>query len=240
MLHMSVVRSPYPHARITAIDVSAAAASPGCARCTPRRTSGRARRRHPRRPGLRARQEAGSRPVPDRGEGGLLPGRARGGGARHRPLPRRRRRPARQRRVRPAPAVIDLDAAIEPGSPTAHEGAPDNVAWDAVFPAATSRRRWRRVDVRLTQRITESGCCRRRWSRAAASPTGCPSNRVTLWSSTRAPHFLRLFISGFWISGYFGPVEDNGVKSSSRTAMVERRYGRGPGFHRERWHLHRP
>ena len=32
------------------------------------------------------------------------------------------------------PAVVDLDAALEPGAPTVHEGAPDNVAWDVVYP----------------------------------------------------------------------------------------------------------
>src|SRR6202171_6425978 len=30
----------------------------------------------------------------------------------------------------PLPAVMDLEKAMEPGSPTAHSGAPDNIGWD--------------------------------------------------------------------------------------------------------------
>src|SRR5437763_8915374 len=33
----------------------------------------------------------------------------------------------------PLPAVIDLEKALAPGSPTAHDGAPDNVGWDLTF-----------------------------------------------------------------------------------------------------------
>jgi carbon-monoxide dehydrogenase large subunit len=97
----------------------------------------------------------------------------------------------------PLPAVMDLERAIQPGSPTAHEGDGDNIAWDVEFPGGDIEAAMAEAEVRIPLRITQQ--------RLFPQPMECRgciaewvpfANQLTLWTSTQVPHFLRLFISG--------------------------------------------
>jgi aerobic carbon-monoxide dehydrogenase large subunit len=97
----------------------------------------------------------------------------------------------------PLPAVTDLERAIEPGSPTAHEGAPDNIAWDTEFPGGDIEAAMAEAEVRLSLRITQQRLFPLAMECRACVAEFVPfDNRLTLWTSTQVPHFIRLFISG--------------------------------------------
>jgi carbon-monoxide dehydrogenase large subunit len=198
MLHMSVVRSPFPHARVRSIDVTDALKAPGVHAVYTARDF---------KPVLSGGIPAAPAFVPDKKQ---VPDQY----------------PIAETEVcyqgepvavvladdryladdaaqlvsvdyDPLPAVTDLDKAIEPGSPTAHSGAPDNIAWDAVFPGGDIEAAMAEAEVRIPLRLTQQ-----RLLPTAMEPRGCIAewipygNKVTLWSSTQVPHFLRLFISG--------------------------------------------
>lgn len=94
----------------------------------------------------------------------------------------------------PLPAVVDLDAALEPGAPTVHSGAADNIAWDMRFPASGD------VDAAfasaaavIKERIIQQRVC--------AASIECRvvladySDELTIWHSSQMPHFNRLYIA---------------------------------------------
>src|SRR5262245_20580991 len=54
----------------------------------------------------------------------------------------------------PLPAVMDLEKALEDGSPTAHDGAPDNVGWDLTY-SADADAAFAEADVVVKQRILQ-------------------------------------------------------------------------------------
>jgi carbon-monoxide dehydrogenase large subunit len=96
----------------------------------------------------------------------------------------------------PLPAVIDLDKAMEPGSPTAHEGAPDNIGWDLTYADDTSAA-FEEAEVKLSQRILQQ--------RLAPTPMETrgviaewldADGTMTMWMSSQNPHFIRLFVGG--------------------------------------------
>src|SRR5260370_133057 len=51
--------------------------------------------------------------------------------------------------------VTDLDKAIEAGSPTAQEGAPDTIAWDAVCPGGDIEAAMAESEGKLKLRLTQ-------------------------------------------------------------------------------------
>jgi carbon-monoxide dehydrogenase large subunit len=96
----------------------------------------------------------------------------------------------------PLPAVMDLEKAQEPGSPTAHEGAADNVAWDLTY-SADADAAFAEAEVVVSQRILQQ--------RLAPLPMECRGvladwdamdQTLTIWMSSQDPHFIRVFISG--------------------------------------------
>ncbi|HEY2702783.1 MAG TPA: molybdopterin cofactor-binding domain-containing protein [Candidatus Dormibacteraeota bacterium] len=198
MLHMSVVRSPYPHARIVSIDTAEALASPGVRAVYIAKDFQAV---------LTGGIPAAPAFVPDKKQ---VPNQypIADGEAVYQGEPvavvladdRYLADDAAQLvsiDYDPLPAVIDLDKAIEPGSPTAHTGAPDNIAWEAIFPGGDIEAAMAEAEVTLSLRITQQ-----RLFPLAMEGRGCVaewvpfSNRLTLWTSTQVPHFLRLFISG--------------------------------------------
>jgi aerobic carbon-monoxide dehydrogenase large subunit len=97
----------------------------------------------------------------------------------------------------PLAAVMDLERAMQPGSPVVQSDRPDNIAWDAAFPSGDIDAAFAAADVVVTERITQQ-----RLFPSAMEMRGCVAeyvpfdNRLTLWTSTQVPHFVRLFLSG--------------------------------------------
>jgi len=198
MLHMSVVRSPFAHARIKSIDATDALRSPGVAAVYAARDF---------RPVLSGAIPVAPAFVPDKKQ---TPDQF--------PIAEQevvyQGEPvavviAEDRYLAddaaqlvavdydPLPAVTDLEKALQPGSPTAHLGAPDNVAWDTEFPGGDIEAAMAEAEVRVKLRITQQ-----RLFPLPMETRGCIaefrpfSNQLTLWSSTQVPHLLRLFLSG--------------------------------------------
>ena len=94
------------------------------------------------------------------------------------------------------PAVMDLDKALDPKSPKAHSGAPDNVGWDLTYiPEDPSVMKG--ADVVVKQRILQQ-----RLAPTPMEPRGVlaeysnPDQSMTIWMSSQNPHFIRLFVGG--------------------------------------------
>ena len=94
----------------------------------------------------------------------------------------------------PLPAVMDLEKAMEPGSPTAHSGAPDNIGWDLTY-APDSPDAFKEAEVVVKERILQQ-----RLFPIAMEGRGLVAEydnydkRLTLWTSSQVPHFVRLFV----------------------------------------------
>jgi carbon-monoxide dehydrogenase large subunit len=97
----------------------------------------------------------------------------------------------------PLPAVMDYEAAMQPGSPLVETGRPDNIGWDTTFAAGDIDAAFAEADVVVKERITQQ-----RVFPIAIEMRGCIAdytpfeNRLTLWTSTQVPHFVRLFVAG--------------------------------------------
>jgi carbon-monoxide dehydrogenase large subunit len=95
----------------------------------------------------------------------------------------------------PLPAVVDPEAALDPGAPRVHPGRPDNVAIrfevrvgdaEAALAGAEVVVRRRIREQRYTGVPMETRGTLARWSRG----------RLTVWSSTQVPHLLRSVLAG--------------------------------------------
>jgi carbon-monoxide dehydrogenase large subunit len=97
----------------------------------------------------------------------------------------------------PLPAVMDIEKAMEPGSPLVKSDRPDNIGWDAPFPAGDIDAVFAEAEIVIKQRIGQQ-----RLFPTPMETRGCVAdyvpydNRVTLWTSTQVPHFVRLFVGG--------------------------------------------
>ena len=96
----------------------------------------------------------------------------------------------------PLPAVMDLEKALA-GAPTAHSSMSDNIGWDTEFPGGDIEAAFAGAEVVVKERITQQ-----RVFPVPMEGRGCIAefltydNRLTLWTSTQVPHFIRLFLSG--------------------------------------------
>src|SRR6202162_4415581 len=97
----------------------------------------------------------------------------------------------------PLPAVMDLEKAMAPGSPLVKSDRPDNIGWDAAFPSGDIDAVFAEAGVVVKERIGQQ-----RVFPTPMETRGCVAdyvpydNRVTLWTSTQVPHFIRLFVGG--------------------------------------------
>src|SRR5690348_225491 len=92
------------------------------------------------------------------------------------------------------PAVMDIDKAIEPNSPTAHAGAPDNIGWDLTY-APESPDAMKEADVVVKQRILQQRLFPIPMEgRGLVADYDRYDKRLTLWTSSQVPHFIRLFV----------------------------------------------
>ncbi len=94
----------------------------------------------------------------------------------------------------PLPAVMDIEKAMEKGSPTVHTGAPDNIGWDLTY-SPDSPEAFKEADVVVKERILQQ-----RLFPIAIEARGVVAEydgydkRLTLWTSSQIPHFVRLFV----------------------------------------------
>ena len=96
----------------------------------------------------------------------------------------------------PLPAAVDLDQALQPGAATAHSGAADNVGWDATFPGGDIDAAFARAEVTLRQRIVQQRLIPNAMEgRAVLAHFDAFDRRLTVWTSTQIPHFIRHFLS---------------------------------------------
>ena len=93
------------------------------------------------------------------------------------------------------PAVMDLEAALDPKSPKVHSGGPDNLAWDLTYvpddPAAMKE-----ADVVVKERFHHQ-----RLAPTAIEPRGVLADyssadrTVTVWMSSQNPHLMRFYLA---------------------------------------------
>src|SRR5215831_9891184 len=96
------------------------------------------------------------------------------------------------------PAVMDLEKALEPGSPKVHVDGPDNITWDIPYtPLELTEAAFKAPDVVVKQRILQN-----RLAPVPMEPRGVLAEfesfdqKLTIWMSSQNPHFIRLFVSG--------------------------------------------
>src|SRR5438045_5381147 len=95
-------------------------------------------------------------------------------------------------------AVMDVEKAMQSGSPKAHEGAADNICWDRTYTGPdVSEAAFKEADVVVKQRILQN-----RLAPVPMEPRGVLAEfegfdkKLTIWMSSQNPHFIRLFVSG--------------------------------------------
>jgi aerobic carbon-monoxide dehydrogenase large subunit len=92
------------------------------------------------------------------------------------------------------PAVMDIEKAMEANSPKAHSGAPDNIGWELTY-APENPDVMKEADVVVKERILQQ-----RLFPIAMEGRGLVAEydnfdkRLTLWTSSQVPHFIRLFV----------------------------------------------
>ena len=92
----------------------------------------------------------------------------------------------------PLPVVVDPEAALEPGSPLVHEQFGTNKVCEWSLGGGDLEKGFAEADVIIERRIVNH-----RIAGAAIEPRAVlaeyRADKLTLWSSTQVPHFLRLF-----------------------------------------------
>jgi aerobic carbon-monoxide dehydrogenase large subunit len=94
----------------------------------------------------------------------------------------------------PLPVVTDPEKALEPGSPLVHERLGTNKVCEWSLGGGDLEAGFAEADVIIERRVVNH-----RIAGAAIEPRGVladfRADRLTVWSSTQVPHFLRLFLS---------------------------------------------
>jgi aerobic carbon-monoxide dehydrogenase large subunit len=94
----------------------------------------------------------------------------------------------------PLTAVMDIEKAMEKGSPTVHTGAPDNIGWDLTY-SPDSPDAWKEADVVVKQRILQQRLFPIAIeTRGVVADYNSYDKHLTLWTSSQIPHFVRLFV----------------------------------------------
>jgi len=200
-LQLMVVRSPYPHARITSINTDRARAMPGvvavftCADFKPILTGGT----HPSAPAFVAEKRTVPVRFPIADTEAAFQGEPVAVVVAENHKLAADAAEAVEVEYEPLPPVIDLLKALEPDSPKTHTDLPDNVAWDFTYlPEEGVKDAFARPDaVVVKERILQQ-----RLAPTPMEPRGVVAdyNRfegaLTLWLSSQNPHFIRLFVAG--------------------------------------------
>jgi carbon-monoxide dehydrogenase large subunit len=94
----------------------------------------------------------------------------------------------------PLTAVMDIEKAMQKGSPTVHTGAPDNIGWDLTY-SPDSPDAWKEADVVVKQRILQQRLFPIAIeTRGVVAEYNVYDKHLTLWTSSQIPHFVRLFV----------------------------------------------
>ena len=94
----------------------------------------------------------------------------------------------------PLQAVMDIEKAMQPNSPKVHSGAPDNIGWELTY-SPENPDVFKEADVVVKERILQQ-----RLFPIAMEGRGLVAEydnfdkRLTLWTSSQVPHFIRLFV----------------------------------------------
>jgi len=94
----------------------------------------------------------------------------------------------------PLQAVMDIEKAMQPNSPRVHTGAPDNIGWELTY-SPENPDVFKEADVVVKERILQQ-----RLFPIAMEGRGLVAEydnfdkRLTLWTSSQVPHFIRLFV----------------------------------------------
>lgn len=197
MLHMVIVRSPYAHARFTSIDTSQAMRIPGVvAVYTAKQFHTVLSGGLPVTPSFAPEKKQIPEQFPIADNEATYQGEPVAVVLAH---DRYRAHDAAQLvqvDYEPLPAVVDLDLAIRPGSPKASAKVVDNIGWDAKFSGGDVAGAFAEADVVVKHRLVQQ-----RVIPAAMETRGVVAdyvpfeNRVTIWTATQVPHFVRLFVS---------------------------------------------
>ena len=95
----------------------------------------------------------------------------------------------------PLPVVVDVENALEASSPPAHAGAPDNVGWDASFAGGDIEAAFTEAEVTVRRRMVQQRLIPNAMEgRAVLAQYDAFERRLTLWTSTQIPHFIRHFL----------------------------------------------
>jgi carbon-monoxide dehydrogenase large subunit len=95
----------------------------------------------------------------------------------------------------PLPAAIDINAAFK-GGPTAHAGGPDNVAWDLTVGGGDVDAAFAQADVVVKERILQQRLFPIAMEGRAALADYSPiENKLTMWTSSQVPHWVRLCLT---------------------------------------------
>ncbi|GAC1655798.1 MAG: molybdopterin-dependent oxidoreductase [Candidatus Dormibacteraceae bacterium] len=196
--HMAVVRSPYPHARITSIEVAAAKAAPGVVAVLVAADFQKVLAGFmPVAPAFVAEKKQTPDRFPIAGEEVCFQGEpvavviaetkyqaADGAGL-------------VEVEYESLPVATDLEKALN-GGPTAHTGAADNIGWDLTYiPWDASEEAFNSAEVKVSQRIHQQRLAPTPMeTRAVAAEFDAQDNTMTIWMSSQNPHFIRLFVGG--------------------------------------------
>ena len=94
----------------------------------------------------------------------------------------------------PLQAVMDIEKSMQPNSPKVHSGAPDNIGWELTY-SPENPDVFKEADVVVKERILQQ-----RLFPIAMEGRGLVAEydnfdkRLTLWTSSQVPHFIRLFV----------------------------------------------
>ncbi len=93
------------------------------------------------------------------------------------------------------PAVTDLDSAAR-GGPAAHTGGPDNIAWDLTVAGGDADAGLKEADVVVKERILQQRLFPIAMEGRAVVVEYTPgANTLTMWTSTQVPHWVRLCLT---------------------------------------------
>src|ERR1700730_7661514 len=94
------------------------------------------------------------------------------------------------------PAVLDLEKALDAGSPKVDEGLPDNAGWDLTY-SADADAAFAEADVVVKERILQQRLAPTPMeTRAVLAERHDADRTMTMWLWSQNPHFIRLFIGG--------------------------------------------
>ena len=198
MVHMDIVRSPHPHARIKSIGVAAARQAPGVlAVLTAADFESAIAGGLPVFPAFvpEKKQTPTQRPIAKeevvyQGEPVVVVvAKTRAQAADGAALVDVEYEPLR--------AVMDIEQAMQPGSPTVHVGAADNIAWDATFPGGDIDAAFAEAEVTVKERIHQQRLAPVPMEGRAVVADHTPFDKhLTLYTSSQVPHFVRLLLAG--------------------------------------------